>query len=78
MRANYAIRISTVKQLVVIVCLLCAKELSFGNPSDTQRKHAGHCPHRVASQAATMLCHSQAQGDTNGAEGTCQTNGFVC
>ncbi|KAJ9505714.1 hypothetical protein QJQ45_021473, partial [Haematococcus lacustris] len=27
MRANYAIRISTVKELVVIVCLLCAKEL---------------------------------------------------
>ncbi|KAL6760753.1 hypothetical protein V8C86DRAFT_2547880 [Haematococcus lacustris] len=47
MRANYAIRISTVKKLVVIVCLLCTKELSFANPSDTQRKHDGHCPHRA-------------------------------
>ncbi|KAL6749660.1 hypothetical protein V8C86DRAFT_2839321, partial [Haematococcus lacustris] len=93
----------TVRKLVVIVCLLCAKELSFGNPSDTQRKHDGHCSHRAHSDSppcpsrgasgkeleaslsfsawpcmSYVLCYSQAQGDTNGAEGTCQTNGYVC
>ncbi|KAL6752181.1 hypothetical protein V8C86DRAFT_2762234, partial [Haematococcus lacustris] len=62
MRANYAIRISTVKKLVVIVCLLCAKELSFANPSDTQRKHDGHCPHRACSDSPPCGASAKRKG----------------
>ncbi|KAL6751000.1 hypothetical protein V8C86DRAFT_2440439 [Haematococcus lacustris] len=58
-RANYVVRISLIKKLVVIACLLCNKELGIINPTDSQCKHDEHCamrarPHSPPTPKATQ------------------------
>ncbi|KAJ9508499.1 hypothetical protein QJQ45_012027 [Haematococcus lacustris] len=48
MRANYVVRISLIKKLVVIACLLCNKELGIINPTDSQCKHDEHSKRKGA------------------------------
>ncbi|KAJ9511553.1 hypothetical protein QJQ45_003573 [Haematococcus lacustris] len=47
-RANYVVRISLIKKLVVIACLLCNKELGIINPTDSQCKHDEHSKRKGA------------------------------
>ncbi|KAJ9525146.1 hypothetical protein QJQ45_020668, partial [Haematococcus lacustris] len=47
-RANYVVRISLIKKLVVIACLLCNKELGIINPTYSQCKHDEHSKRKGA------------------------------
>ncbi|KAL6761946.1 hypothetical protein V8C86DRAFT_715049 [Haematococcus lacustris] len=66
-RANYVVRISLIKKLVVIACLLCNKELGIINPTDSQCKHDEHCamrarPHSPPTPKATQGTSAKRKG----------------